>query len=190
VQQARESGALVGVSVVSVQMADSIDFLAAAEEAGADYVSLCAHSTMEMFVRTDTSSALCLRRNWSALRQWAGAIVDATRVPAIFKLGMHDAPDMPGALDVVREAGAPIVHMNVEQVAENSVGLEMIARLAEKDIVLIAGGGVRTVADARRVIASGADAVAIGAAAMKDATLCRQIQEPLRVPGRDKAGQP
>ena len=180
VQAARASEALVGVSVVSVKPADSVDFLLAAEEAGADYVSLCAHSTMEMFLRTNTSSALCYRRNWAALREWAGAIVEAVRVPAIFKLGMDDTPDMLGAVDVLIEAGVPVIHMNVRCVDEGSAGLQMIRRLAEKEVVRIAGGGVKDVADARRVLAAGADAVAIGAAAMKDAGLCRRIQGKIR----------
>jgi tRNA-dihydrouridine synthase len=180
VQQARESGALVGVSVVSVRLADSIDFLVAAEEAGADFVSLCAHSTMEMFVNTGTSSALCRRENWGRLREWAGAIVGATRAPAIFKLGVHDTPDTLGAVDILIESGVPVIHMNVERVAEDSAGLTMIARLAEKDAVWIAGGGVKNAADAGRVLAAGADAVAIGTAAMKDAGLCRRIQDQIR----------
>ncbi|MCK5329199.1 MAG: hypothetical protein KAR36_11375, partial [Candidatus Latescibacteria bacterium] len=60
---ARSGGARVGVSVVSVHLPDTVDFLKAAEEAGADYVSLCAHSTMEMFVRAHVGAALCHRQN-------------------------------------------------------------------------------------------------------------------------------
>ena len=180
VQQARQSDALVGVSVVSTRLADSLDFLVAADEAGADFISLCAHSTMEMFVGADTSSALCLRKNWPALREWAGEIARTTSAPAIFKLGIDDTPDTLGAVDILIESGIPIVHVNVESVAEDAAGLSAIARLAKKDALLIAGGGVRDTEDAERVLAAGADAVAIGAAAMKDAGLCRRIQEHIR----------
>ena len=50
VAAARDSGAKVGVSVISVKLTDTVDFLQAAEEAGADYASLCAHSGMDIFI--------------------------------------------------------------------------------------------------------------------------------------------
>src|SRR3989337_4542098 len=42
VSAAQASGAKTGVSVISVKIEDTVDFLVAAEEAGADYLSLCA----------------------------------------------------------------------------------------------------------------------------------------------------
>ena len=140
VQQARQSNALVGVSVVSTRLADSLDFLAAAEEAGADFISLCAHSTMEVFVSTDTSSALCLRKNWPALRKWASTIADATRAPAIFKLGIDDTPDTLGAVDILIESGVPIIHVNVGSVTEDAARPE-----CDRE-----AGGERCLADRRR----------------------------------------
>lgn len=47
--------------------------------------------------------------------------------------------------------------------------------------VLIAGGGIRGVADARRVLDAGAGAVAVGAAAMKDAGFCKRLQRSLKL---------
>ena len=102
---ARASGALVGVSVVSVDLADSVDFLHAAEEAGADCVSLCAHSTMQMFVSAGVSSALCRRENWPSLQQWARALGQAVRIPLIFKIGTRDTSDTLGAVEVLAAAG-------------------------------------------------------------------------------------
>ena len=58
IQKAKENNSRVGVSVVSVNISDTIDFLLASQEAGADYASFCAHSTMEMFTKNNTSSAL------------------------------------------------------------------------------------------------------------------------------------
>ena len=46
VAAARGSGARVGVSIISVELKDSVDFLETAQEAGVDYVSLCAYSAM------------------------------------------------------------------------------------------------------------------------------------------------
>lgn len=177
VAAARASQADIGVSVVSVEIADTVDFLVAAEEAGADYASLCAHSTMEMFVSAGVSSALCRRENWDHLRQWASAIVEAVHIPVIFKIGLHDTPDTVGAVDVIAEAGVPIVHVNVEDTGPGSDGLAMIDTLRDKARILVAGGGIRDVSDAERVLEAGADAVAIGTAAMKDAELCRRIQK-------------
>jgi dihydroorotate dehydrogenase len=45
---------------------------------------------------------------------------------------------------------------------------------------LIAGGGIQNIDDARRVLDTGADAVAIGTAGMKDPGLCGSIQKALR----------
>ncbi len=176
VELARASGARVGVSVVSLDISDSVDFLKAAEEAGADYVSLCAHSTMEMFLRAGVSSALCCRRNWDRLRDWATAILEAVRVPSIFKIGAFDTPDTVGAVDVIAAAGVPIVHVNIVSSDAESEGLAMLARLRGRCPFLIASGGIKDVEGVRRVLRAGADAVAIGTAAMQDADLCGRLQ--------------
>lgn len=177
---ARASGAQIGVSVVSIELRDTVDFLQAAQEAGADYASLCAHSPMEMFIQTGTSAALCHRRNWDALREWAAAIVAAVDIPVIFKVGASDTPDTEGAVEVISAAGVPIIHINVEDSQEGSEGLAMLGRLREKCRVLIAGGGVRDIQGARRILRAGADGVAIGTAAMEDPQLCGKIQSTLR----------
>ncbi len=176
VATARGSGALVGVSVVSVDVADTVDFLQAAEEAGADYASLCSHSTMEMFVSAGVSSALCRRENWGRLREWAVTIVGAVDIPVIFKLGASDTSDTLGAVDVLAEAGVPIVHVNVQDCDTGSNGLAMVGQFKGRASFLIAGGGIRDVYGARRVLSAGADAVAIGTAAMEDLDLCGRVQ--------------
>lgn len=183
---ARASGALVGVSVVSVDLADSVDFLQAAEEAGADCVSLCAHSTMQMFVSAGVSSALCRRENWPSLQQWARALGQAVRIPLIFKIGTRDTSDTLGAVEVLAAAGVSIIHANVFGAAFPA-GAEIIGQLKRRCVCLIAGGGVHTVADARQLRTAGADAVAIGTAAMGNAGLCRRIQGALRE-GADTPG--
>ena len=168
------------MSVCTVELRDSVDFLQAAEEAGADYASLCAHSTMDMFIKAIVSSALCRRENWDALARWAETIVQAVDIPVIFKIGYHDTPDTIGAVDVISAAGVGVVHINVGNTDRGSTGLNVITQLEGKCPVLIAGGGVTDAAGARRVLAAGADAVAIGTAAMKDPNLCRRIQAAIR----------
>ena len=180
VAAARVSGAQIGVSVVSIDLRDTVDFLQAAREAGADYASLCAHSPMKMFIQAGVSAALCYRQNWDALREWTSAILDAVDIPVIFKVGANDTPDIIGAVEVISEEGVPIIHINVEDSHEGSAGLAMIAKLQEKCTVLIAGGGVKDIEGARRVLRAGADGVAIGTAAMEDPGLCGTIQSLLR----------
>ena len=180
VAAARSSGARVGVSVVSVRIADTVEFLNAAEEAGADYVSLCAHSTMEMFARVHVSAALCYRENWDRLSEWARAILEAVHIPVIFKVGAYDTPDTVGAVEVIGAVGVPIVHVNVENTDAGSEGLAMVTQLREMCSVLIASGGVHDIEGAQRTLEAGAGAVAIGTAAMEDPELCGRIQRLLR----------
>jgi len=180
VAAARSSGAQIGVSVASVHISDTVEFLKAAEEAGADYVSLCAHSTMEMFVGAHVSAALCYRENWDRLREWTRAILEAVHIPVILKVGAYDTPDTVGAVAVIGAAGVPIVHVNAENTDAGSKGLAMVAQLRDTCPFLIASGGVHDIQGARRMLEAGADAVAIGTAAMKDPDLCGRIQHLLR----------
>ena len=176
---ARASGARVGISVVSVHISDTVDFLKAAEEAGADYASLCVHSTMEMFISANVSAALCYRENWDRLKEWATAILEAVKIPVIFKIGADDTPDTVEAADVIGAVGIPILHVNVVNTDAGSKGLAMLEQLSGKCSFLIAGGGVKDIQGAQRVLRVGADAVAIGTAAMEDPDFCGHIQNQL-----------
>ena len=177
---AKGSGAKVGVSVVTVAMEDTLDFLRASEEAGADYVSYCAHSSMEMFVSKGLSSRLCMKDHWGALRDWASAIAEAVGIPAIFKIGSHGRDETLGAVEVITEAGVPIINIRLWETHAGSDDLAMLPALRERCECVIAGGGVDSVSDARRLLDAGADAVAIGAAAMEDDSLVEQVQSALR----------
>jgi len=176
---ARASGAAVGVSVISVNLDDTIDFLLAAEEAGVDYVSLCLHSVMEMFVSVGLSSALLRRENWGRLREHLSACLEALEGPFIPKMGIGWAPDDVEAMAEMVDVGVSIIHANVGDAASDS-GADVIRRLKRYGMFLIAGGGIKTAQDARRVLEVGADAVAIGTAAMDDPGLCGHIQAALR----------
>jgi len=173
-------GARIGVSVATVQLSGTLDFLAAAEEAGADYASLCAHSTMEMFVKERLGQELCRRRNAKLLKEWATAILSAVTVPVIFKIGLTDPADTIGAVDLLADTGIPVVHINLGQTHSGSKGLHFLEQLTGRCQCLIAGGGIQNIDGARRVLAAGANAVAIGTAAMKAPGLCGSIQKALR----------
>jgi tRNA-dihydrouridine synthase len=184
VAAARGSGAAVGVSVVAVDLDDEIDFLLAAEEAGADYVSLCLHSTMSMFLSEGLSSALLRREHLPRLRERVGAHLDALQRPFIPKLRATASPDSDAAIAALLDLGIEIIHANVGDAA-TARGADVIRRLKGCVPFLIAGGGIATVEDARSAIDAGADAVAIGTAAMHDADLCGRITGALRhTPGQ------
>jgi len=179
VAAARDSGAAVGVSVVSVNLGDTIDFLLAAEEAGADYLSLCIHSSMEMFVSEGLGQALLRRENWPNLEKQVTTILEATDRPFIPKFGVSGGDDAEQAVEVMAGVGVNIFHVNVGD-APSEQGRQVINRLRRPERVLIIGGGIRTPEQARQVIATGADAVAVATAAMEDPQLCGRIQAELQ----------
>ena len=176
----RVGGSMIGVSVATVELSHTLDFLAAAEEAGADFVSLCAHSTMEMFVKEHLGEEMCDRENAKLLREWATAILSAVTVPVIFKIGLTDPVDTIRAVDVLADAGIPVVHINLRETQSGSKGLDFLEKLHGRCQCLIAGGGIQNIDDARRVLGARANAVAIGTAAMNDPNLCGSIQKTLR----------
>jgi len=180
VAAARASGAKVAVSAISVKLGDTVDFLQAAEEAGADYASLCAYSVMEMFVSHGLGAELCRRKNQARLKEWAGALARGVKIPVIFKIGLTSVKETSSAMEIMQAAGVPIVHVCIGNSAPDSPGLRALAELKLKCDFLIAGGGIRDADGAKRVLNSGAAAVAIASAAMKDAALCGRIQAALR----------
>ena len=180
VAEARKSGGKIAVSVCCVQLEHNVDFLQAAEEAGADYASYCAHSDMRMFTSRHLSSRLCCRQHWDALRKWASTMAEKVSIPVIFKIGARGVDqNVIGAVEIMAESGIPAVHINVWDTSTGAAGLQMISALKGKCEFLIAGGGIKNTEDARRVIAAGADAVAIGTAAMDQAQLIGRIQKSL-----------
>ena len=177
---ARKGGTRIGVGVATVELSDTLEFLTAAQDAGADYVSLCAHSVMEMFVKERLGQEMCRRENAAILREWAAAILNAVTVPVIFKIGLIGPADTIGAVDILAEIGVPVVHINLHDTHEGASALAILEKLTGRCPCLIAGGGIANIDGARRVLDAGADAVAIGTAAMNDPNLCGVIQEALR----------
>jgi len=179
VSLARKNGAAVGVSVVCIEIEDEIDFLQAAEEAGADFISLCLHSTMDMFVNAGLSSALLHRENHPRLRNRVKGILEATTLPLIIKMGTGKT-EYP--IDAVRELvdiGIKIIHANVPE-SPDPAKAKIIQTLKKLSPWLIVGGGIKDVGDAQAVINAGADAVSVGTAAMQDADFCGRLTTHLR----------
>lgn len=180
VKAARTGGGKVGVSVISVELRHTLDFLVTAQEAGADYASLCTYSEMEMFTRVGLGEALCEPANSKSLRRWAKAMLEALTIPVIFKIGFGGLRETLAVADTLTEVGVPIINISLGTTAPASVGLKAVKQLAGHCACLIAGGGIKNLKDARRVLKQGADAVAIGTAAMKNPFLCGDIQRRLK----------
>ena len=183
VAAARAGGAKIGVSVISVALEHSVDFLQAAEKARADYASLCSYSAMPMFTSHGLGMELCRRENRGPLKTWASAIVQGVDIPVIMKIGLGDPDVTLEAIDTMVAAGVPIVHVAVDSTAPGSSDLAFVSAASERCPLLIVGGGISDADGARRVLDAGAGAVAIASAAMEDATLCGRIQRELRADG-------
>ena len=175
--KAKESNAKVGVSVVSIDIENTLEFLEVSYKSGADYASFCAHSTMKMFMKNNVSSALLLKRNWNDLRKWTSKILEKIKIPVIFKIGAFDNPDIFDAIKIIIEEGIPIIHINILSSEEGSKGLEFLRNLNKENIFFIAGGGVKDINGALRIIDTGVNSVSIGTEAIKKPEICGIIQK-------------
>jgi len=178
VSAARASGAKVGVSVISVELTDSVDFLQAAQEAGADYASLCAYSVMSMFTSVGLGIALCRSGNRKRLKQWCSTLSESLKIPVIIKTGLSGGSESVETVKTMVDSGVAIAHIAFGNAA-GSRGLAAVGEVARACPFLIAGGGIDDADGARRVLDAGAGAVAIAGAAMHDAGLCGRIQAEL-----------
>jgi tRNA-dihydrouridine synthase len=175
--KAKESNAKVGISVVSVDIIDTVEFLEVSQKSGADFASLCAHSTMQMFLKNNVSSSLLLKRNWNDLRKWISKILEKIKIPVIFKIGAFDNPDIFYAIKIIIEEGIPIIHINILSSEEGSKGLEFLMNLNKEKVFVIAGGGVKDINGAHRIMNTGVNAVSIGTEAIKKPEICGIIQK-------------
>lgn len=178
--KAKESNAKVGVSVVSTNISDTIDFLLASQKAGADYASFCAHSTMKMFINNDTSSALLLRKNWEKLKKSIRKILREIEIPVIFKIGAFDNPDVFDAIEIIKDEGIPIIHINVKSKNKDLKGMNFLRNINKENIFIIAGGGIKDINSASRMLDTGINAISIGSAAIKNPDICGHIQKLIR----------
>ena len=179
IARAKESGAKVGVSAVSINMRDSLEFLLTAQKAGADFASYCAHSIMEMFINNNTSSALLLRKNWGELRNLIRNMLKYIEIPLIFKIGAFDNPDVIDAIELLRDEGISIIHINIKSRPKN-IGIDFLKELNKENMLIIAGSGVRDIKSAARILETGVNAISIGAASIKNPDICGNLQKLIR----------
>lgn len=165
----------VGVSAVSIDIKDTIRFLKKAQDLGADYLSYCAHSVMKMFLEADTSSALCLKKNHEKLKRLLHDLKDNLDLPVIIKLGIFDNEYVADAVNIIYDCGFNLFHINFEKTKNGSPGLELLGKVKNERIFVIAGGGIKNAEDVLRVLDKGADAVSIATAAIKKPDLIKNI---------------
>lgn len=179
IKEAKISGAKVAVSVIGSELKDVIDFLTAAEESGADFVSLCAHSAMEMFTKQGLGYKLCMPENRDNLTRWVSEILSATNKPFIFKPGSVWHDYIIESVSIAAQLGTPIVHANLGLAFEPEA-IETIGKLAQVLDFVIAGGGITGVDSARKVLKAGAGAVSVAKAAIQDRDFIGQLSKELR----------
>lgn len=88
-------------------------------------------------------------------------------------------PDIFETVELLSEMGVQIIHAAADS-TPGSEGLIVLEKLAKRCGFLIGGGGVRDIESASRILSTGAGAVAIASAAMKDPTLLGRLQSQLR----------
>jgi len=179
IKQAKQSGAKVAVSAIGSEIEDVADFLAAAEEAGADFISLCAHSAMEMFTRQGLGYKLCMPENRDNLKKWVSGILSATTKPFILKPGSVWHDYIIESVGIAAELGVPILHANLG-LAYEPEALETIRKLSQVFDFVIAGGGITGFDGAQKVLDAGAGAVSVAKAAIQDQSFIQRLQDELR----------
>ena len=172
------SGAKICVSSLSTDTNKTIESFIAAQNAGADYVSYCAYSEMEMFTSKGLGVELCKKHNHPTLKTLARQILDNVNIPCIFKLEILHRPDATRTVELLADLGVAMIHV-VTGSQPDSDGLKILSELADKCEFLIGGGGVTDVKGARRILSAGANAVSVGKAAMKDPCFLQNLQTQL-----------
>lgn len=179
IKLAKKSGSKVAVSAIGSRVEDVIEFFVAAEAAGADFVSLCAHSAMEFFTKQGLGYKLCMPENHENLRMWLREILSATSKPLIFKPGSVWHDYIVESVRIAAEMGTPIVHANLGLAFEPQA-IETIKQLSGIFDFVIAGGGITGAQSARAVLNAGAGAVSVAKAAMQDQSFIQQLSNELK----------
>ncbi|MGA2916781.1 MAG: hypothetical protein ABSE89_12225 [Sedimentisphaerales bacterium] len=180
INEAKKSGAKVAVSAIGSEIRDVAEFLAAAEKAGADFVSLCAHSAMEFFTKQKLGYKLCMPENRDNLKKWISGILSATTKPLILKPGSVWHDYIIESVQIAAELGTPILHANLG-LAYEPQALETIRKLSQVFDFVIAGGGITGLDGARMVLNAGAGAVSVSKTAIQDQNFIRQLSRELKV---------
>jgi TIM-barrel protein len=179
IKEAKKSGAKVAVSAIGSEIEDVVEFLVSAESAGADFVSLCAHSAMEFFTRQGLGYKLCMPENRENLRKWVSEILSATTKLFILKPGAVWHDYIIESVRIAAQLGVPILHANLG-LAFDTEAIETVKKLSRIFDFVIAGGGITGAESARAVLNAGAGAVSVAKTAMQDQSFIEQLAQQLR----------
>jgi TIM-barrel protein len=179
IKLAKQNGSKVAVSAIGSKVEDVIEFFIAAESAGADFVSLCAHSAMEMFTKQGLGYKLCMPENHENLKMWLHEILSATSKPLILKPGSVWHDYIVESVRIAADMGTPIVHANIGLAFEPQA-IETIKQLSGIFDFVIAGGGITGAESAMAVLNAGAGAVSVAKAAMQDQNFIQHLSNKLK----------
>jgi imidazole glycerol phosphate synthase subunit HisF len=122
---------------------------------------------------------MLMKKNWDHLERLTGKLLKKLSVPLIFKIGAHDNEDILPAFIFLKELGIKIFHINITSCLQDSRGMKFLDSLDKEEIFIIAGGGISDINGVKRILEQGADAAAIGNAAIRDPDIIRKIQSEL-----------
>jgi nifR3 family TIM-barrel protein len=171
---------------------------ALAQELGADIVDLNAGCPVKKVLRSGSGAALM--KDPALLETIVKKVVKAVAVPVTVKIrcGLTAGEVIsPRLARVIEGAGASAITLHGRAAANHHSGpvdLEaMAATAAAVRIPVFGNGGVRTAADAAKILGTGCAGVAIGRAAVENPGIFREITEGLKDPGHaaepDHAGR-
>ncbi|MBN1787155.1 MAG: hypothetical protein JW806_02035 [Sedimentisphaerales bacterium] len=179
IKEARLSGAKVAVSAIGSELKDVIDMLVTAEQCGADFISLCAHSAMELYTKQGLGYKLCMPENRDNLKRWISEILSATSKPLILKPGSVWHDYIVESVSIAAQSGTPIVHANLGLAFEPEA-IATIGELSQIFDFVIAGGGITGIDGAKEVLEAGAGAVSVAKAAIQDVHFIEQLGRELK----------
>jgi tRNA-dihydrouridine synthase len=179
IKEAKKSGAKVVVSAIGSEIKDVIDFFISAESAGADFISLCAHSAMEFFTRQGLGYKLCMPENRENLKRWLSEILSAATKPFILKPGSVWHNYTIESVRIAARLGVPILHANLG-LAFDKEALQTVKKLSQIFDFVIAGGGITDAENARVVLNAGAGAVSVAKSAIQDQGFIEHLVQQLK----------
>ena len=130
-------------------------------------------------METNTSSAMLLKKNWKHLENLTRKMLKKITVPIIFKIGAFDNEDIADSVEFLKDLGISFFHINIMGSLPGSEGLRFLDSIKKNGLFIVSGGGVTDIERANSILEHGADAVAIGNAAIKDPGICGNIQRKL-----------
>lgn len=125
---------------------------------------------LEAGARADAVLLIASLFDAATLARYVSLAVEIGLTPLV---EIHDA----GEADLALESGARVIGVNNRNLRDFVVDLGTFEKLAPKlaGATLVAESGIKTVADAQRMRDTGADAVLVGEAAMRDPTLVARM---------------